>query len=175
MNCRRLDGTLSRRRIQREVSAFYTYLTTISIPTLLTFIGLFAVATLLFTYIIPPDLIARSFQGFDIDRLAWRENLQEVQVEHTRFLRAQGVEDNQTGVIQQTLWHGVPIFGFGLVFSAVGIACFYLKYARQGVEQLVTGIRLRRKMYAKSDVFRMQQAALPPSPDRSTSLWVTQR
>lgn len=164
MNCRRLDGSLSKKRVRREVSAFGQHLTTISVPAVLSFLFLFCIGTLVFRFVIPADLIDRGVRAFEFDPRAWRENLVSVQAEHTKFLETQGAGEGQIREIQRMLWYGSPAIGSGLLFVSLCIGLVFLRCARGGVTALVTGIRSRRKMYARCDVSRMQRQEPSAAP-----------
>jgi hypothetical protein len=147
--------------MRRELSAFGQYLTTISVPAILSFLFLFCVSTLFFRFVMPVELISRGLRAFEFDPAAWRENLAGVQAEHTKFLETQGAGEGQIRATQRMLWYGSPAIGCGLLFVSLGAGLFFLRCARGGVTALVTGIRNRRKMYARCDVSRMQQAESP--------------
>ena len=160
MNCRRLDGSFSRRRLRREVSAFCQYLLTLSVPALLTFLMLFVFATLMFSYIIPSELIVRSFSEFDADTTAWRQNLDRVQLDHTLFLSRLGATPETIDSIQRTLWHDWPIIAVGGLVAVIAILVVLIKCAGHSVGRLAAGIRRRRRIYARTDVQRMRSISI---------------
>lgn len=166
MNCHRLDGSVSRNRIRRESSAFRDYLLTISVPALLTFCVFSVLASAFFTSVIPLELMARGIAGFDLDPVVWRENVESVRTDHTQFLIQRGAEEDQIQATQRLLWYGSPDVAIGLVFAFLGTSLFFNQVFRGGITSLVTGIRKRRKNYARCDVSRMrrgQQVAVQQS------------
>ena len=154
-NCRRLDGSFSARRCFREVAAFLDYLGTIAVPALLTFLFVFVAATLLFSWVMPLELVVRSFENFEWDAVVWRENLNDVRAEHAGFLRNAGFKAEHVRTIQQQLWQSWPPFAIVGVLVAGGALIAFLRCARHSVTLLVRGIRSRRKLYADSDVRKM--------------------
>ena len=171
LNCRRLDGSFSTERCFREVAAFLDYLGTIAVPALLAFLILIVATTLLFSWVMPLDLVGRSFENFEWDADVWRENLSDVRTEHTSFLHSAGFGSDQIKLIQQQLWHGWPIIG--IVFVVVIWLSFraFLRCACRSVVLLVRGIRARRRLYAADDVREMMigDDARPTLPGDSTA------
>lgn len=160
MNCYRLDGSFSRRRLSREVRAFLDYVTTVAVPGLLAFLTLFVVATFLFSYVIPLNLVFDSFAAFEFESDAWRQNLTEVQQEHGGFLRRVGFDDETVQKVQSSLWHEWPVFaGVGILFVVASLMLL-LKCAARSVAVLAMGIRHRRQTYAQGDVNRMRSMAM---------------
>ncbi len=155
-NCRRLDGSWSDRRFRREVAAFAQYLATIAAPGLLAFLTLFAASTYVFSYIIPLDLAWDSLQKFDLNPGEWRENLEGVQAEHSRFMRGLGFSDEEIFNFQRALWHEWPLMAGAAFLLVAGSVYAMVRCAAVAVATLATGIRKRRSMYAHGDVVRMR-------------------
>ncbi len=157
-NCRRLDGSFSHRRLRREVRAFCTYSTTLSVPVLLMFLTCFLLATLLFRYIVPCDLIVRTFAEFHVDGDIWRHNLADVRADHARFLRTLGAGPETVLGIQKSLWHNWPVIALTGLVVGLGTLAMLVKFAGRAAADLTAGIRVRRQMYARTDVKRMRCA-----------------
>ena len=160
MNCYRLDGSFSRRRLSREVRAFMDYATTVAVPALLAFLTMFVVASFLFSYVIPLNLVVDSFAAFEFESDAWRANLTEVQKEHGGFLRRIGFDSETVQKVQSSLWHEWPVFAGGGILFVVASLMLLLKCAARSVAILATGIRHRRQTYAQGDVNQMRSMAM---------------
>lgn len=170
LNCRRLDGSWSWRRLRREGLAFWEYGTTLAVPVLLLFMTVFVLTTLLFSYVISLDLMARSFAAFDVDSEVWRSNLRDVRQDHTQFLSDRGFDSKSALGIQQSLWHGWPAFVCVVLILTVAALFGFVKGAGRSAARHVVGIRRRRRMYARFDVSQMQVAARDAVPGQLRSV-----
>lgn len=158
MNCYRLDGSFSRRRLHREARAFFDYAATIAVPLLLSFLSIFVVASYVFSYVIPLPLVVDSFAAFELDSQAWRENLADVKQEHGFFLRKLGVKATTVQQVQSSMWHEWPFWAGVAVLFVVGSLILLIKCAARSVAFLASGIRHRRQSYARGDVIKMQRS-----------------
>lgn len=154
-NSSRLDGTISRRRLRRELSALTDYVSTIAVPLLLTFLPLTVTTVFVFSYVLPSEIMFRSLAGFDSDFQAWKENLTEVREDHKRFLQQQSLSESDARTVQRTLWQQWPLLGgTAIVLTAFGIAAF-IRCGKRAAVRLASGIRKRRSSYARDDVSDM--------------------
>jgi len=158
-NCYRLDGSWSENRYRRERAAILNYLTTILVPILLVGSTVFVGATLIFTHVMPAGLIVRSVKDFNIDPAVWRENLKDERAEYTAFQKQRGIEGERAQKIQSGLWHGWPVYAGVALLLGTCATLGFVRCARAGVIELAAGIRKRRSVYARGDVFRMARAA----------------
>lgn len=115
------------------------------------FLPLLLVATILFTYVIPYELIVRAFQHFDVDFGVWGNQLADVKADHAAYLQQQAFSDGEVVDLQRMLWAYWPLIGgIAVVLTAASIVCF-IRCARASVITLATGIRKRRSVYWRTD------------------------
>ncbi len=158
-NCYRLDGSWSMNRYRRERAAILHYLTTILVPIVLVASTVFVGTTLIFNHVMPAGLIVRSIKDFNIDPTVWRENLKDEQAELTVFQKQRGIKGERAKEIQRGLWHGWPVYAGVTLLLATCVTLGFVSCVRAGVIELAAGIRKRRSVYARGDVFRMARAA----------------
>ena len=174
MNARRLDGSLSTARIRREFRALLDYAMTLALPFVLIVPSVFVGVLFIFSFIMPPELLARGFADFSFDRAEWKAELHDERADHTQFLREQGHDEQMTKHLQNVVWFGSPVFGItAAIFSAVGFV-WIMKRTGESAAQLGAGIRRRRREYAQRDVERMsissdQKTAVSRQPETFAS------
>ena len=117
-----------------------------------------ALVLFIFSFIMPPELLARGFADFRFDREEWKVKLHDERADHAEFLREQGHDEQSTKHLQNVVWFGSPVIGMtAAIFSTVGFV-WILKRTGEAAGQLGAGIRRRRKEYAQRDVERMSLA-----------------
>ncbi|MEZ6059283.1 MAG: hypothetical protein R3C19_02865 [Planctomycetaceae bacterium] len=160
-NCRRHDGTLSRRRMQRELSATYDYAGTLLVPLLLMTLLLFVVLQGIFTYLMPADLMVDA-----VDALATgsRSELESVRREHEQEFLRRGMSASQIRDLQRFLWRNWLILGVVSLCSFVAASWFVLQAATRESVRFVKGVRLRKQCYATEDESRRLLAVATETP-----------
>jgi hypothetical protein len=107
--CRYKGGQWSAHRTRREMRSYLRYYSDLIVPCVLTVPAMF-VALQYLTDQIPINTAIRSIQTFDPDQQTWRDNLQEVRMEHAQSLRKnRGLSEDHIASIQHDLWYRWPL------------------------------------------------------------------
>ena len=155
-NCRRLNGTWSRKRIRRECAAIRDYVCNLAVPFALSIPVGFLASQYVLGNLMPASQIVTAFTEFSTNRTEWKDRLQHLRREHQNWLET---KDIATGVevhnLQRMLWYGWPLFVEMTV--AVGMICCWSMFgmSRSAVSRYVSGVRSRRTGYSHLDVRRM--------------------
>ncbi len=168
-NCRRQDGTLSRRRLQREISATWDYGATLMVPLLLATLTLFIVLYGTFTYLMPAGLMV---DAADALISGSRPELDSVRRQHTEEFLRRGHSAAEVRDLQRFLWHNWLILGFVGLSCFIVCAWFVLQVALREAVRFAKGVRLRRQCYVTEDTSKMllDSAMAPVTPSaRSTN------
>ncbi len=87
---------------------------------------------------------------------AWKEELKDVRDDHSQWLAQTGVaEGNEIQELQKDLWYGWPTIAAAACCFVILSLWFFLGMAKSAVSDFASGVRLRRKKYAKLDVAQM--------------------
>lgn len=169
LNCRRLNGSWSRRRFRREAQALKEYVTSVAAPLLLAFLATFAAASYVFTYVMPYGLIADSFEAFDTDSATWEANMGEVRKQHAAFASGNGLSTAEVDQLQKSLWQDWPAIAVSTIALLAIAYLVVFKTAGHAVSTWASGIRQRRTTYARGDVAGMQNGAFAKDPKAPAS------
>lgn len=159
-NCYRDGGSFSGRRFRRECSALSGYLTSISVPLLLTVLPLFLAIGLLFSRVIPSEYALGSLAGFNSDFSVWKQNIAGVKENHAQFLLQNDYSESEATGIQQTLWRHWPVIGGAFILIAALSITIFLRCAKEAVTTLVKGVRLRNSEYERHDRLNRMESGL---------------
>lgn len=157
-NCVRLDGSYSASRFRRELAAIREHVLTTALPVLLSGLVFFATLTVVFTFIAPFDTILEAFSRFDSDFGSWRNDLQSVRQQHSRFLTGIGFKRETAQQLQKTLWEAWPLLALLAAGSLFLTLRSFVACGRRSAVHLLEGARHRRSLYAAGDVARMRSA-----------------
>lgn len=150
-NCRYKGGQWSAHRTRREMRSYLRYYSDLIVPCVLTVPAMF-VALQYLTDQIPINTAIRSIQTFDPDQQTWRDNLQEVRMEHAQSLRKnRGLSEDHIASIQHDLWYRWPLIVLTLACLTGAAISFVMGGAKHAVIDYVQGIRRRRDYYQLRD------------------------
>lgn len=155
-NCRRLNGTLSNNRIRREFEAFSSYMAALALPLMLALPLAVLVVSTIDRQIMPIQMVADAFSRFSPNAATWKEELKDVREDHSQWLAQTGVADGaDIQQLQKELWYGWPTIAAAVCCFVMLSLWFFLGLAKAAVTDFASGVRLRRKTYAKLDVAQM--------------------
>ena len=158
-NSCRLDGSYSVRRGRREHRALAGHAGNLLLPALLIGLIVFLSTTFFFERVMPVSILMQCVVALDTDPDQMEAKLQQVRKDHAAALRADGRSTADIVAIQRSLRQDWPSAMVSvLVFLVVAFVAF-VRVAAGSVQELVTGIRDRRRVYARADVAEMRDQA----------------
>lgn len=151
-NCRYKGGEWSAHRARREMRSYLRYYSDLIVPCVLTVPAMF-VALQYLNDQIPINTAIRSIQSFDLDQQTWRDNLQEIRIEHAQSLRKnRGLSEDHIAGIQHDLWYRWPLMVLTLACLTAAAISLVMGGAKHAVIEYVQGIRRRRDYYHLRDI-----------------------
>lgn len=161
-NCRRMDGTISERRLSHERRALHKVrLNLLAVLLLIALLGNW-LAFFVHYQVIPLPIAASAASEFDANPEDWKQNLREARVdavfEEWTGSRVQ-VDRSTIESQQRVLWLSWPLIIL-VVLSWGGCSAIFLNMAYGSiVRSYARGVASRAEQYLNLDIARLQDAA----------------